>query len=109
MTATSDADASELTVEELAAAESAHYAMLIAWSEEAGANLVTLPGWAERVLQLVTYGAAYAEAAQTGTEVLALLIAGAKEDGLPFPSRRGVAPILMALQQEVPNLRGSRA
>lgn len=64
-----------------------HYSMLIAWSKEDEAYLVTLPEWADRVIMPVTHGDTYSEAVQHGQEVLELLINSAMQDGerLPLP------------------------
>lgn len=50
------------------------YTMLIEWSEEDQAYLVTLPEWADRVMMLATHGDTYSEAAKNGQEVLGLLM-----------------------------------
>ena len=92
MSATPDTDVRDFTADELAAADAAHYSMLIQWSEEDRLYLVTLPEWEGRVLQPVTHGAAYVEAAEMGREVLALLILGAREDGQPLPAPRLFVP-----------------
>ena len=75
----------EFTAEELAAADTSHYSMLIEWSEEDQLYLVTLPDWEGRVFQPVTHGRTHVEAAEMGREVLALLILGARQDGHPLP------------------------
>jgi len=64
-----------------------HYSMLIEWSEEDEAYLVTLPEWADRVIMPATHGSTYNEAVQHGQEVLELLINDAKRTGeaLPLP------------------------
>lgn len=51
------------------------YSMLIEWSDEDQAYLVTFPEWAERVNMPTTHGATYEEAAKRGQEVLADLVA----------------------------------
>lgn len=61
------------------------YSMLIEWSDEDQAYLVTLPEWANRVLMPATHGSTYAEAVQHGQEVLELLVNSAIEDGEPLP------------------------
>ncbi len=61
------------------------YSMLIEWSEEDQAYLVTLPEWAERVIMPVTHGNTYSEAVQHGQEVLKMLVESAKKDGEPLP------------------------
>jgi antitoxin HicB len=65
-----------------------HYSMLIEWSEDDQAYLVTLPEWADRVMMPVTHGNTYNEAVQRGQEVLALLVRSARESGEPFPPPR---------------------
>ena len=61
------------------------YSMLIEWSAEDQAYLVTLPEWADRVIMPVTHGRTYGEAVQHGQEVLELLIKSALQDGEPLP------------------------
>jgi len=61
------------------------YSMLIEWSAEDQAYLVTLPEWADRVIMPVTHGSTYGEAVQHGQEVLELLINSAIQDGEPLP------------------------
>lgn len=65
--------------------EQTHYSMLIEWSEEDQAYLVTLPEWADRVLMPVTHGDTYNEAVQHGAEVLKMLIDGAMAEQAPLP------------------------
>jgi len=62
------------------------YSMQIAWSDEDQAYLVTLPEWAERVMQPVTHGDTYEEAAKHGCEVLEMLIDLAQQEGHPLPT-----------------------
>jgi antitoxin HicB len=62
-----------------------HYSMLIEWSEEDQAYLVTLPEWADRVVMPVTHGSTYSEAVQHEQEVLELLMNSALRDGEPLP------------------------
>ena len=59
--------------------------MLIEWSEEGQAYLVTLPEWANRVLMPATHGSTYSEAVQHGQEVLELLMNDSLRDGEPLP------------------------
>lgn len=65
-----------------------HYSMLIEWSDEDNAYLVTLPGWADRVLMPVTHGDTYAEAVKNGQEVITMLIEEARERGKALPEAR---------------------
>ena len=60
--------------------------MLIEWSVEDQAYLVTLPEWAERVIMPVTHGNTYREAVEQGQEVLKLLVESAIRDGETLPS-----------------------
>ena len=62
-----------------------HYSMLIEWSEEDQAYLVTLPEWADRVIMPATHGSTYGEAVQHGQEVLEMLVKSAIRDGEPLP------------------------
>jgi antitoxin HicB len=62
-----------------------HYSMLIEWSEEDQAYLVTLPEWADSVVMPATHGSTYSEAVQRGQEVLKMLIDSALLDGDPLP------------------------
>ena len=62
-----------------------HYSMLIEWSEEDQAFLVTLPEWADRVMMPATHGSTYGEAVKHGQEVLELLMHSAIRDGEPLP------------------------
>jgi predicted RNase H-like HicB family nuclease len=59
--------------------------MLIEWSEEDQAYLVTLPEWAGHVLMPATHGETYTEAVQHGQEVLEMLIHNAMQDSEPLP------------------------
>ena len=51
-----------------------HYSMLIEWSEEDQAYLVTLPEWSDRVMMPATHGSTYNQAVQHGQEVLEMLM-----------------------------------
>ena len=62
-----------------------HYSMLIEWSEEDQAYLVTLPEWADRVIMPATHGSTYSEAVQHGQEVLEMFVNSAIRDGEPLP------------------------
>ncbi len=62
------------------------YSILIEWSEEDQAYLVTLPEWADRVVMPVTHGSTYSEAGKNGQEVLELLVNNATQSGEPLPS-----------------------
>jgi len=62
--------------------------MLIEWSEEDQAYLVTLPEWAQRVYMPTTHGDTYDKAVKNGREVLEMLINDAKMNGEPLPIPR---------------------
>ncbi len=68
--------------------QSIHYSMLIEWSEEDQAFLVTLPEWAQQVYMPATHGDTYDEAVKNGREVLGMLINDAKRNGEPLPPPR---------------------
>ena len=73
-----------------------HYSMLIQWSAEDDAFLVSLPEWEGRVFNPVTHGDTYEEAAKHGLEVLEGFVASLLDDGetlpevAPFQSREPV-------------------
>jgi predicted RNase H-like HicB family nuclease len=64
------------------------YSMLIEWSDEDEAYLVTLPEWEERVLGPVTHGNTYEDAVERGREALTALIASARHHNEAFPVPR---------------------
>lgn len=64
------------------------YSMLIQWSDDDHAYLVTLPEWEGRVLGPVTHGDTYEEALEHGKEALEALIASAQKHGEPVPRPR---------------------
>jgi antitoxin HicB len=64
------------------------YSMLIEWSEEDQAYLVTLPEWTHQVYMPATHGDTYDEAVKNGREVLEMLINDAKKNGEPLPTPR---------------------
>ena len=68
-----------------------HYTMIIRWSEEDGDFLVSLPEWHDRVINPVTHGESYEQAAMNGQEVLELLIESALELGESLPELEPVA------------------
>jgi antitoxin HicB len=64
-------------------AEHLDYSMVIEWSSEDQAYLVTLPEWAESVAQPVTHGET---AARNGREVLEMLLENALNEGETVPA-----------------------
>ena len=73
--------------------EPPRYSMLIQWSEEDQAFLVTLPEWADRVLGPVSHGDTYEEAVRNGRDALDALIASARKHGESLPQPRTVAEV----------------
>ena len=68
--------------------EPLRYSMLVQWSADDQAFLVTIPEWEGRVFGPVTHGDTYEEAVRNGNEVLAMLVEIAQEDGEPLPAPR---------------------
>ena len=64
------------------------YSMLIEWSQDDEAYLVTLPDWEGRVFGPVTHGETYEEAVARGKEALDSLVASAPSR---FPPRATTA------------------
>lgn len=58
------------------------YSMVIEWSDEDQASLVSLPEWNPLPM---THGDTYQEAVQRGEELLAALIESRNEHGEPLP------------------------
>lgn len=61
------------------------YSLLLQWSNVDNTYVVFLPEWEGLVLQPVTDGATYEEAARNGEEVLEMLIEDRQGDGKPLP------------------------
>ena len=61
------------------------YSMVVQWSPDDQAYLVTLPEWEGRVFNPVTHGETYEEAIKNGHEALAALIASTHKHGEPLP------------------------
>jgi predicted RNase H-like HicB family nuclease len=68
--------------------EQPRYSMLIEWSDEDQAYLVTLPEWADRVFMPVTHGDTYDAAVKNGQEVMRMLVNSAREQGEAMPAPR---------------------
>jgi predicted RNase H-like HicB family nuclease len=62
-----------------------HYSMVIEWSDEDNAYIVSLPEWGDLVH---THGETYGEAVAMGEELLAGLIASRQQHDEPLPSPR---------------------
>ncbi|MDP9366610.1 MAG: type II toxin-antitoxin system HicB family antitoxin [Chloroflexota bacterium] len=61
------------------------YSMVIQWSNDDRAYVVSLPEWSGRVLNPVTHGETYDEAVKNGTEAIEALIASSDQLGEPLP------------------------
>src|SRR5882757_5026504 len=66
-------------------AKKIQYSVIIQWSDEDRAYVVTLPEWGG----CHTHGATYEEAAKNAREVLEMLIEGEKEAGRELPPAHG--------------------
>jgi predicted RNase H-like HicB family nuclease len=62
--------------------------MVIQWSDEDQAYLVSFPEWESYVAQPATDGETYEEAARKGHEALLNLTATATIEGVPLPEQR---------------------
>jgi predicted RNase H-like HicB family nuclease len=68
--------------------EMPQYSIVIEWSPEDQAFVVTLPEWADRYVMPVASGATYEEAAARGRNAIENYIRFANEDGVPLPHAR---------------------
>ena len=66
--------------------ERLHYSMVVQWSEEDQAYLVTLPEWEGRVFNPVTHGESYEDAIKQAHEALAALVTSARQHNEPLPN-----------------------
>jgi antitoxin HicB len=71
--------------------EQLHYSMMIQWSDDDEAYLVTLPEWEGRIFNPVTHGVSYEDAIKQGHEALAALVSSARQHNEPLPEPRVVA------------------
>jgi predicted RNase H-like HicB family nuclease len=71
--------------------EQLHYSMLVQWSDDDQAYLVTLPEWEGRVFNPITHGDSYEQAIEQGHEALAALVAAARQRNESLPEPRTVA------------------
>jgi predicted RNase H-like HicB family nuclease len=63
-----------------------HYSMMIPWSDEDQAYVVSFPEWEAHGLIGHTHGDTYAEASRKGQGVLSMLVRSAHEEGEPLPA-----------------------
>ncbi len=66
--------------------EKLHYSMVIQWSNEDQAYLVTLPEWSDRVFNPVIHGDTYEEAIRHGHDALEAIVASARKHGEALPA-----------------------
>ena len=65
--------------------EQLRYSIVIQWSDDDDAYLVTLPEWEGRVFNPVTHGETYEEAIKSGHEALEAIVASAREHSEELP------------------------
>ncbi|MDQ2829928.1 MAG: type II toxin-antitoxin system HicB family antitoxin [Chloroflexota bacterium] len=65
--------------------EKLHYSIVVQWSNDDQAYLVTLPEWADRVFNPVTHGDTYEEAMKNAHAALEALVASAHKHGEALP------------------------
>jgi predicted RNase H-like HicB family nuclease len=65
--------------------------MLVQWSDDDQAYLVTLPEWEGRVFNPVTHGETYEDAIRQGHEALSALVKSARQHDEPLPKPRVIA------------------
>ncbi len=70
--------------------EQSRYSILIEWSDEDHAYLMTLPEWTESVLMPATHGTTYDEAVSNAQDVLKMLIDDARAQAKPLPRPRAL-------------------
>lgn len=66
--------------------ELSRYSMLIQWSDEDDAYVVSFPEWNAAGHLAHTHGATYEEAAAKGAAMLAFIVTSARQDGDPIPA-----------------------
>lgn len=65
-----------------------HYSMVIQWSDDDRAYIVSFPEWEAHGLIGHTHGDTYAEAVRKGQEVLHMLVESAQAEGERLPEPR---------------------
>ena len=70
-----------------------HYSMLIEWSDEDQAYIVSFPEWEADSNIVHAHGDTYAEAVKAGEEMLTFLIDAQLASGEPLPTPRMFAPV----------------
>ena len=62
------------------------YSMLIQWSDEDQADIVSFPEWEAQGLIGHTHGETYEDATKKGRDVLHMLVESARAEGEPLPA-----------------------
>ena len=62
------------------------YSMIIQWSDEDDAYVVSFPEWNAAGHLAHTHGSTYTEAAAKGAAMLAFIVNSARQDGDPIPT-----------------------
>jgi antitoxin HicB len=70
-----------------------HYSLLIEWSNEDQAYIVSFPEWAEAGHIVHTHGDTYQEAVENGQDMLAFLVQSSEEAGEVLPQPRAYAGV----------------
>ncbi len=65
--------------------------MVVQWSDDDQAYLVSLPEWEGRVFNPVTHGDSYEDAIKQAHEAVAALVASARQRSEPLPEPRVIA------------------
>ena len=68
--------------------ERSQYSMIVQWSPDDEAYVVSLPEWEGRVFNPVTHGKTYENAIKNGREALEALVASARKHGETLPQPR---------------------
>ncbi len=71
--------------------ERLHYSMVVQWSDDDQAYLVTLPEWEGHVFNPITHGDSYEHAIKQAHAALAALVASARQHDEPLPEPRIIA------------------
>jgi len=74
--------------------EQLHYSMVVQWSDDDRAYLVSLPEWEGRVFNPITHGESYEDAIRQAHEALAALVASARQRNEALPEPRVIASSL---------------
>ena len=71
--------------------EGLRYSVVVQWSDDDQAYLVSLPEWEGRIFNPITHGETYEEAIKQAHEALAALVASARRRNEALPEPRVIA------------------